>query len=379
MNHLKFAERINVTKPKLPPIEAYTAKIQKIWDNHWLSNNGPLHEEFKTALKKFLNVKHLELFVNGHSALELALKSLNLSGEVITTPFTFASTVQAILNTGLKPVFCDIETQTYNIDTSQIEKLINEKTSAIIAVHVYGNPCDVYEIERIAKQYNLKVIYDAAHAFGVTIDGKSIAEFGDISMFSMHATKVFHSIEGGLLTFKDAALETKLKMMKNFGISAEDSVDMPGVNAKMNEFQAAMGIVNLETFDLDIMKRKQVYFNYKKYFAGFSDIKMLAELEGVSHNYSYFPVLFEQKEIRDYVFHEAKKYNLYTRKYFYPLCNEFTYCQLDKGNTLNASDVSNRMLALPMYADLDENTIEQICKIIKTLTKNISLTSSGKK
>ncbi|WP_270572558.1 DegT/DnrJ/EryC1/StrS family aminotransferase [Bacillus glycinifermentans] len=382
--HLKFNERINVTKPKLPSMEAYLAKIQKIWDNNWLTNNGPLHEEFKEALTGYLQTNHhLELFVNGHSALELALKSLDLSGEVITTPFTFASTVQAILNTGLKPVFCDIEPHTYNIDTNQIERLITDKTSAIVAVHVYGNPCDVYEIEKIAEKYNLKVIYDAAHAFGVSLNGRSIAEFGDISMFSMHATKVFHSIEGGLLVFRDPAIGKKLNAMKNFGIAAEDSIDYPGVNAKMNEFQAAMGLVNLQTIDEDILARKKVYAAYRKYLAKLSSITILNEMDGVSHNYSYFPVLFNSKEIRDYVFNEAKKYNLYTRKYFYPLCNEFKFCQYPKGETPTALSVSERMLALPMYAELHESSVDQICKIMMKLmddynSKLSSLTGSLK-
>ena len=240
MQDLKFNEPIFVTRPLLPPIEEYEEKIKEIWDNNWLTNYGPIERELQSKLKEFLNVDNLELFVNGHTSLEVAIKALDLSGEVITTPFTFASTTQAIINNGLTPVFADVDEEYYNLNPDNIEDLITDKTSAIIPVHVFGNPCEVHEIERIAKKHGLKVIYDAAHAFGVNIDGKSLASFGDISMLSFHATKVFNTVEGGALIYDDPNLEYRFKALKNFGITPDnEEVKYLGVNAKMNEFEAA--------------------------------------------------------------------------------------------------------------------------------------------
>jgi dTDP-4-amino-4,6-dideoxygalactose transaminase len=363
--NLKFNKRINVTQPKLPKLEKYLDYIKEIWNNHWLTNDGPLHEEFKTRLRKFLNAKNVELFTNGHLALEIAIKSLNLKGEVITTPFTFASTVHAIVNNGLTPIFCDIEKKTYNIDAEQIESLINERTSAIIAVHVFGNPCDVYKIEEIAKKYDLKVIYDAAHAFGVKINGESIAGFGDFSMFSFHATKVFHSIEGGLLVFKDESLKNLLKSLKNFGITSAETVDYVGINAKMNEFQAAMGLCNLQEIEDDIAKRERIYKAYVSGLKNIHNIRYLEELPLVKHNYSYFPILFESEMIRDYMHKKLMEYNVFTRKYFYPLVNSFGCYAFDPERTPHALDVSRRILALPMYTELPVSDAQQICEIIR--------------
>lgn len=365
-NKLRFEKQVNVTKPKLPPFRSYVKKIGDIWDNNWLTNNGPLHEEFKRNLKYHLDSENIELFVNGHLALETALKTLGGKGEVITTPFTFASTIHAIINAGLKPVFCDIEQDNFNIDSSQIEQHITGQTKAIVAVHVFGYPCDVYRVDEISKKYNLKVIYDAAHAFGVTINGRSITDFGDISMFSMHATKVFHSIEGGILSFKSAELAETFKAMKNFGINSHnDNIEMIGTNAKMNEFQAAMGLINLESINEEILKRKSIYSIYTSYLENIKGIIHLKEIGNASHNYSYFPILVESKKLRDFLFEEVKKYNLNLRKYFYPLCNDFSCYNFDSNLTPVAKDISDRILALPMYSDLNEETIRKIIKIIE--------------
>lgn len=365
-NELRLEKQINVTKPKLPPFQSYVKKIESVWENNWLTNNGPLHEEFKQNLKAYLNSENIELFVNGHLALETALKTLGGKGEVITTPFTFASTIHAITNAGLKPVFCDIEPDNFNIDSSQLEQHITEQTKAIVAVHVFGYPCDVYKIEEISKKYNLKVIYDAAHAFGVTINGNSITDFGDLSMFSMHATKVFHSIEGGILSFKNPELADTLKAMKNFGINSyNDDIEMIGTNAKLNEFQAAMGLINLKSIDEEILKRKKIYSTYISYLKDINEITYIEELENIRHNYSYFPILVQNNELRDFLFEEVKKYNLNLRKYFYPLCNDFSCYNYDSNQTPVAKNISDTILALPMYSDLNEETIRKIIKIIE--------------
>ncbi|MFD3446632.1 DegT/DnrJ/EryC1/StrS family aminotransferase [Microbacteriaceae bacterium 4G12] len=361
---LKFSQSINVTQPKLPDFDLYCNHIKEIWDRKWLTNNGPLHERFKGELKNYLHVDHVELFTNGHLALEIAIKALGLEGEVITTPFTFASTTHALVNCGLEPVFCDIELDTFNINTEEIEKHITERTSAIVAVHVFGNPCNVNKINELAEKYNLKVIYDAAHAFSVEIDGRSIASFGDVSMFSCHATKVFHSIEGGILTFHNSELENKLKALKNFGITSPDTVDFVGTNAKMNEFQAAMGLCNIKTIDEDIQKRQLIYKEYVNALKDVEYIKVLPELEQVKHNYSYFPILLANRTMRDELFEGLQKYNVYARKYFYPLCNDFGCYSYDSSQTPNALNVSERILALPMYTELSTSDVKQICEII---------------
>ncbi|MBI0577726.1 DegT/DnrJ/EryC1/StrS family aminotransferase [Neobacillus cucumis] len=362
---LIFNQRINVTQPKLPDYKMYTELLKEIWENKWLTNDGPLHERFKEQVKKTLLVENAELFTNGHLALEIALKSLDLSGEVITTPFTFASTTHAISNCGLTPVFCDIDPLTYNIDPDKIEQLITPNTSAIVAVHVFGTPCDVGRIEEIAKKHQLKVIYDAAHAFGVEINGQGIGSFGDISMFSLHATKVFHSIEGGLLTYKEKRLAAKIKSLKNFGITSPETVDYIGTNAKMNEFQAAMGLCNLESIRNDIHSRGKVY---EAYLEGLNDlplVRTLIQQDGVKPNYAYFPMVLPSREERDQLFESLKGYNVFARKYFYPLCNQFS-CYKNFGfETPIAKDISDGVLCLPMYADLKVEQVQQITEIIK--------------
>jgi dTDP-4-amino-4,6-dideoxygalactose transaminase len=362
---LIFQERINVTQPKLPNYERYTDMIKEIWDKKWLTNDGPLHERFRSGIKEYLNVPNGELFTNGHLALEIAIKSLDLKGEVITTPFTFASTVHAITNCGLTPVFCDIDQETYNIDANKIESLITPNTSAIMAVHVFGTPCNVDKIDQIAKKYNLKVIYDAAHAFGVEVDGVGIGNFGDISMFSLHATKVFHSIEGGVLTYRDESLAPVIKALKNFGITSPESVDYVGTNAKMNEFQAAMGLCNLETITEDIQKRSQIHKTYVEGLSDFSPVRLLPNEDKVKANHSYLPILLKDKATRDILHEKLQEYNVFSRKYFYPLCNDFSCYGSNSEATPIGKGVSDTVLCLPMYSELDLSVVKQITDIIK--------------
>ena len=362
---LIFDNPITVTQPSLPDYESYISYVKDIWERKWLTNNGPLHEEFKGRLKQYLHTKNVELFTNGHLALEVCLKSLKLEGEVITTPFTFASTIHAIKNCNLEPVFCDIDPVTYNMDPKKIENLITEKTSAILAVHVFGNPCDLEAIQAVASKHNLKVIYDAAHAFGVEVNGQGIANYGDASMFSFHATKVFHSIEGGMLSYNDENLAHTLNAIKNFGITSPESVDYVGTNAKMNEFQAAMGLCNLEIVDKEIGSRKAAYVRYFEELEGLDDVQLLKIPEHVKPNYAYFPILLKDHKQRDYLSEQLSKYNVIARKYFYPLCSQFSCYDYDVSETPVALDISDRVLCLPMHANLEEKEVTQMCDIIR--------------
>lgn len=358
---------IQVTRSSMPSFEEYMAEIKDLWESHWLTNMGEKHKLLEAELTHYLNTSNVTLFTNGHLALECAIAALNLTGEVITTPFTFASTTHAIVRNGLKPVFCDINLENYTIDTDKLESLITEKTSAILPVHVYGNICNVQEIERIANKYNLKVIYDAAHAFGITVDGEGVANFGDASMFSFHATKVFNTIEGGAVTFRNPALRKTLDDIKNFGITGPESVEYVGGNAKMNEFQAAMGICNLRHVDNEIMKRKAVVDRYRENLSRIKGIKLVQPQIGVQSNYSYFPVVFEHYKMdRDGVFELLKKHNIIARKYFYPLTNSLD-CYQDRFNpneTPVAKYIAERVLTLPLYPDLPLEDVDRICEIV---------------
>ena len=279
---------IMITRSAMPPMEEYIEKMKELWDSRYLTNSGKFHKEFEEALIKYLDVSNVSLFTNGHMGLELTLEAMNLSGEVITTPFTFASTTQAIVRNNLTPVFCDVKEDDYTIDESKIEELITDKTCAIVPVHVYGNVCNVYEIERIAKKHNLKVIYDAAHAFGIKVNGKSVLDFGDASMVSLHATKVFHAIEGGLVVLQDEDLKVKLDKIKNFGFLTEELVDEIGSHARMNEFQSIMGLCNLNHVSEEILKRKKLTERYRENLRAIEGIKVMEEVEGVENNYTYF-------------------------------------------------------------------------------------------
>lgn len=360
-------ESIQVTRSSMPDFEEYINEIKDLWDSHWLTNMGVKYKQLEEELSQYLEAANITLFANGHLALECVIGALDITGEVITTPFTFASTTHAIVRNGLEPIFCDIDPDDYTIDVDKLEELITENTTAIIPVHVYGNVCNAKKIERLAEKYDLKVIYDAAHAFGVTIDNVGVANFGDASMFSFHATKVFHTIEGGAVTYKDGSLSRKLDALKNFGITGPESVEYVGGNAKMNEFQAAMGICNLRHVDEEIAKRKTVSERYVERLSGVKGIKLCKPQDGVKSNYAYFPVVFDgYKMSRDEVFEKLKSENIFARKYFYPLTNNFACYEgrFDVGKTPVAKYIADRVLTLPLYADLALDDVDRICDII---------------
>lgn len=362
-----MSNSIQVACSSMPKFEEYIEEIKDLWESHWLTNMGIKHKQLEAELSRYLNAPNITLFTNGHLALECAIEAFNLTGEVITTPFTFASTTHAIVRNGLEPVFCDINPNDYTIDTDKLEILITDKTSAIIPVHVYGNICNVNEIKRIAKKYNLKVIYDAAHAFGVTVDSVGVANFGDASMFSFHATKVFNTIEGGAITFRNEKLTKRLNDLKNFGITGPESVEYVGGNAKMNEFQAAMGICNLRHVEGEIEKRKAVVERYVERLSNINGIRLSEPQLGVKSNYGYFPVVFDGYQMsRDEVFEKLKAEGIYARKYFYPLTNSFE-CYKDRFDvekTPVAKHIADRVLTLPLYADLALEDVDRICNII---------------
>ena len=360
---------ILVTRSSMPPMEEYIAEIRDIWQSRWLTNMGAKHQDLQAALRDFFGAAQVELLTNGHMALELSLQALNLSGEVITTPFTFASTTHAIVRNGLEPVFCDIDPNDYTMDVTKIEPLITERTSAIMPVHVYGNVCRVEEIERIARRYGLKVIYDAAHSFGVRYRGKSTAVFGDVACFSFHATKVFHTIEGGAACFRDEELGKRLYRLKNFGIRDAECVDGVGSNAKMNEFCAAMGLCNLRHVNDDIARRKAVAERYRERLEEVCGIQLNPVQENVTPNYAYFPLVFHEREFgrtRNEVFDALQRADIYSRKYFYPLTNTFEcfHGKYDVEQTPVARHIANRVLTLPIYPELEEAEVDRICDVI---------------
>ena len=364
-------KNINVTRSSMPDFDEYIDEIRDLWESHWLTNMGVKHQKLERQLKELLDVSNVVLYTNGHLALEGIWEALNYprGSEIITTPFTFCSTTHAIARKGLIPIFCDIDPKTYCIDANKIEALITEKTVAICPVHVYGNLCDVEAIGKIAKKHNLKVIYDAAHAFGVKYKGKSSAFFGDFSMFSFHATKVFNTIEGGAVCFKDSSFLDRLNDLKNFGINSAESTLYIGCNAKMNEFQAAMGVCNLRHLDREIEKRKLVTERYVKNLKGVKGIIFCEPQKDVIPNYAYLPVVFDNyKKTRDQIFEELKEQGIIARKYFYPLVNEMEcydcFPEADASKTPNAKFIADRVLTLPMYADLELEDVDLICNII---------------
>jgi len=361
---------IPVVRPSLPAFWEYVEEIKDIWDSHILTNVSTKHLQLEKELIQYLDVPNITLFVNGHLALETAIKALKLTGEVITTNFTFISTTHAIVRNGLEPVFCDINPEDYTIDTDKIEQLITDKTSAILPVHVYGNICNINEIDRIAKKYNLKVIYDAAHAFGVTVNGAGVANFGDASMLSFHATKVFNTIEGGAVICHNVEYLQALNSLKNFGIQDEETVISVGGNAKMNEFQAAMGLCNLRHINEEILKRETVVERYKNNLEKIKGIKLLKPQPGVKSNYAYFPILIDgYKLTRDQMYQELKKSNVFARKYFYPLTSS-VQCYKDRFPSIVtpiSKYIADRILTLPLYADLAIEDVDKICNLIKQL------------
>lgn len=365
---------INVTRSSMPDIDEYMNEIKEMWDSHWLTNMGPKHQQLQAELCDYMGVENIDLFTNGHMAIELTLQAMNLQGEVITTPFTFASTTHAIVRNGLKPVFCDIDPVSFTMDTEKLEGLVTDRTCAILPVHVYGNICNIEEIEHIAHKYELRVIYDACHTFGETYKGKGVGSFGDASCFSFHATKAFNSIEGGAVCFKDKRLGDILYELKNFGIHGPEEVSAVGANAKMNEFCAAMGLCNLRHLETEIEKRKQVAERYRSHLEGVEGLQLNVVQPEVKSNYAYFPVIFEEKIFgasRAEVFDALAEQGIGARKYFYPLTNTFSafHGKYNVMETPVALHVSKRVLTLPMYADLAFEDVDRICKIILSCRK----------
>ena len=364
-------DQILVTRSSMPTLEEYVEEIRPLWDSHWLTNMGVKHKELQKILESYLGVKHVTLYTNGHLALENAIAALNLpkGAEVITTPFTFASTTHAIVRNGLVPIFCDIREDDYTIDEKKIEELITDRTVAIVPVHVYGNLCDVGRIDAIAKKYGLKVVYDAAHAFGVSYKGASSACFGNASMFSFHATKVFNTIEGGAVCYNDDSWVQLLNDQKNFGIHGQESVAFVGGNAKMNEFQAAMGICNMRHLEEEIAKRKKIVERYRERLNDIAGIKLVKTREDVESNYAYFPVVFDgYKYTRNEIFEKLAEAGVGSRKYFFPLTNGFecyrSYPTAGTDKTPIAQHVALRILSLPLYADLALEKVDRICNLI---------------
>lgn len=367
----KNGEKIFITRPYLPPLDEFVKSLEEIWESKWLTNIGKFHREFEAGLCDHLGVKYISLFANGTLALITALQVLRITGEVITTPFSFVATTHALHWNGIKPVFCDIEPEFCNLDPEKIEAAITPKTAAILPVHVYGNPCRVERIAEIADTYGLKVIYDACHAFGVRLKGNSILNYGDLSILSFHATKVFTTFEGGAIVCQDEKTKKRIDYLKNFGFAGETTVVGPGINAKMNEFQAALGLLQLKYIDEAIEKRKRIAELYRSHLGNIKGIKIFKDIEGVRHNYSYLPILIDQKEFgksRDEVYEDLKKYNIYTRRYFYPLISQFpTYKGLPSAAEDNlpiAEKITKQILCLPVYPDLELETVEDVCHFL---------------
>lgn len=359
---------IPVTKPFLPPIEEYENYLKGIWHREWLTNMGPLASQLEMDLKKYLRVNHLLYVTNGTVALQMAIKALDLKGEIITTPFSFVATTSSIVWEGCKPVFVDIDPASLNIDASRIEAAITDKTSAILATHVYGNPCDVLAIEKIARQHNLKVIYDAAHAFGVEVHGRSIFEYGDISTCSLHSTKLYHSIEGGLVFTTDPILLKKIASIRNFGISGFDAFAELGINAKNSEFHAAMGLANLNYADAIISKRKQLTWRYEQKLQNFRARRPQWHSNS-ENNASYLPYVLESEEVLLRIKAELDNSEIFTRRYFYPsLSSALPY--LDAVTMPITDDIAKRVLCLPLYYDLTEEEVDWICRIILRVQNN---------
>src|SRR5690554_963379 len=368
-------EKILVTQPLLPPLEEFTPYLKKIWESKWLTNNGQFHQQLEQALCEYLGVKHICLFSNGTLALITALQALRITGEVITTPFSFVATTHALWWNNIKPVFADIEPHTYNLDPEKVEVAITPNTTAIMPVHVYGNPCKLEALQQIADTYNLKLIYDAAHAFGVEVNGQSVLNFGDLSVLSFHATKVFNTFEGGAIVCHDEKMKRHIDDLKNFGFRGETTVIAPGINAKMNELQAAFGLLQLKYIDEAREKRKQIAETYREELAGIKGIHCLNDLPDTKHAYSYFPILVEEQEFgmsRDELYEKLKENNIFSRRYFYPLISNFpTYRGLSSANKDNlpiANDIAEKVLCLPIYKNLAINDNEQISILIKGLT-----------
>lgn len=366
--------KILVTRPQLPPLNEFIPLLADIWESRWLTNNGKYHQEFEKALAHYLGVPYVCLFANGTLALMAALQCLRIKGEVITTPYSFVATTHSLKWNDIKPVFVDIEPDYCNLDPAKIEAAISPQTTAILPVHVYGNPCAVDQIQDLADIYGLKVIYDAAHAFGVRKNGSSIFNYGDLSIVSFHATKVFNTIEGGAIICHDLKTKKRIDYLKNFGIANETTVIGPGINAKMNELQAAYGLLQLKYFDTVIDARKYITQKYKKGLQNISGVRFLDIADEVDYNYAYFPVFIDEAQFgqsRDAVFEELKKHDIFARRYFYPLISEFpTYRRLPSAKGLNvAHEISRQIICLPLYPDLPDEIVDLIISIIEQMSE----------
>ncbi len=362
---------IFVTSPSLPELDDFIPYLRKIWENKWLTNNGEFHQQFEKALAEYLGVRYVSLFTNGMIALQVGLQALHITGEVITTPFTFVATTHAIYWNNCRPVFCDIEPETYTMDPDKVEALITPQTTALMPVHVYGNPCNNEKLQKIADTYGLKLFYDAAHVFGVKKDGVSVCNWGNLSMLSFHATKVFNTFEGGALVTNDENMKKRIDFLKNFGFADEVTVVAPGSNGKMDEFRSAYGLLQLKTVDLEIAKRQKVAQYYRETLKDVSGITMLYDIPGVRHNYAYFPIRIDAAKYgmtRDELYNKLKANNIMSRRYFYPLCSDFpTYRGLPSAKPANlpvATRVAQEILCLPMFADLTTEDEAKIGSII---------------
>jgi dTDP-4-amino-4,6-dideoxygalactose transaminase len=368
----RLSKPVYVTQPALPDLQDFIPYLEKIWENKWLTNNGPFHQQLEKELAAFLGVPYLSLFVNGTLALVTALQVLRISGEVITTPYSFVATSHSLWWNNIKPVFADIEPNFCNLDPEKIEAAITPKTTAILPVHVYGNPCNVEQIQEIADVYGLKVIYDAAHAFGVSYKGQSICNYGDLSILSFHATKVFNTMEGGAIICHDEVTKKRIDYLKNFGFAGETKVMAPGINSKMNEMQAALGLVQLKLYDRNVEKRKSIVEIYRRKFTDIPGISFLPDRKNTQPNYAYFPVFLDEKEYgmsRDQLYLKLKQNGIYGRRYFYPLISEFPmYKGLDSANPENlpmAKKIAEQVICLPLYPDLDLEFVEAIVENIQ--------------
>lgn len=362
---------ITVTQPCLPPLEEFIPYLQQIWENKWLTNNGPLHQQLEKELAAYLGVKYISVFSNGTLALITALQALNITGEVITTPFSFVATTHSLWWNKIKPVFVDIEPEYLNLDPAKIEAAITPETTAIMPVHVYGNPCKVDEIQRIADKHGLKVIYDAAHAFGVKINANSVLNYGDLSVLSFHATKVFSTIEGGAIICHTEEMKHHIDNLKNFGFRGETVVEEPGINAKLNEVQAAYGLLQLKYVDGFIARRKEITELYRTLLKDIAGIRFMEDMKGVAHGYSYFPILIDKEKFgksRDEVYEILKANNVFSRRYFYPLISTFEpYNKLESSmpkNLIVATQAANEVLCLPIYVELGDEEVQLIIKQI---------------
>ncbi|MDZ4860946.1 MAG: DegT/DnrJ/EryC1/StrS family aminotransferase [Candidatus Hydrogenedentes bacterium] len=373
VSEFRLPETVYVTQPSLPSLDAYGDLLKGIWERKWLTNGGVLHAELESELANYLDIEHLSLFCNGAIALLVALQALRItSGEVITTPFTFPATPHVLHWNRVTPVFADIDPKTFNLDPAKIERHIGSDTKAILAVHVYGTPCDVDAIQAIADRHGLHVIYDAAHAFGVKYKGRALADFGDISMLSFHATKLFTTIEGGALVLHNEAQRKRVNSLKNFGIADEETVIGPGINGKMNEFQAAFGLLQLKDVDNEIERRRQIAGLYRELLSGIPGVKLLIPNAHTRENFAYFPIAIDSDRFgmsRDALYLALKKFNIHTRKYFYPLCSQYPcYAALPSSRSANlpvAEKAAREILCIPIYGSLDLNVARHIANVIR--------------